>query len=70
MRLPRHLANRGVDRVPLSDGDIDGVSTYILTLAPAASLPARDEALVGPLGLTLRWILFAGVALILMVILI
>jgi hypothetical protein len=60
----------GILCVPLSDDEIDDVTAYILTLEPAAGLPAGDEAPSGLLGSTVSWFLFAGAALILVVILI
>jgi cytochrome c oxidase cbb3-type subunit 3 len=55
---------------PLSGEEIEDVTAYVLTLEPASGLPETTEAPEGPLGATLSWILFGGVALILVVILV
>jgi cytochrome c oxidase cbb3-type subunit 3 len=55
---------------PLSRAEIEDVTAYILTLDPASGLPEPGEAQSGPLGATVSWSLFAGLALIVVVVLI
>lgn len=55
---------------PLTQNEIEDVTAYILTLTPASTLPEEGELPSGPLGSTISWVLFAGVALILVVVLI
>jgi len=55
---------------PLTQTEIEDVTAYILTLTPASTLPDESELPSGPLGSTISWGLFAGVALILVVVLI
>lgn len=54
---------------PLTQSEIEDVAAYILTLDPASTLPEMGEAPSGPLGSTVSWIIFAGVALILAIVL-
>lgn len=55
---------------PLSSAEVEDVTAYILTLDPASGLPEPGEAPDGPLGSSLSWIIFGGLALIVAVVLI
>lgn len=55
---------------PLSQDQIEDVSAYILSLQPVSGLPEAGEAPSGPLGSTISWILLAGLAVIVVVVLV
>jgi mono/diheme cytochrome c family protein len=55
---------------PLSGFEVEDVTAYILTLDPASGLPQPGEAPSGPLGSTISWIIFGGLAIIVAVVLI
>jgi cytochrome c oxidase cbb3-type subunit 3 len=57
------------DGGPLTREEIEDVTAYILTLDPASGLPEAAGTREGPLGMTISWILFGGIALILVIIL-
>lgn len=54
---------------PLTQAEVNDVTAYILTLEPASGLPEPVEAPSGPLSPTVSWIIFAGAAIVLAVIL-